>query len=448
MIDDREALSRSPAHDLALDCVEAGIETGHPERAVQRTCSVDGDALRVDGETYDLTDYDRILVLGAGKATAGLVRALRDLLGDRIDGGVVALPEAADLGPIEAVAAGHPTPDAGSREAADRLLDYAETADADTLVLAPISGGGSALLAAPARGLTFDALRAVTDALVGSGASIAEVNAVRKHCSAVKGGRLARALEPATVVGLLVSDVVGDDPSVIASGPLSPDPTTYADALAVLDRYGIDAPAVRDHLDAGRRGDREETPGVGDTAFDRVHTHILAGGRTAVDAAVEVAREWDVTPLVLSTRIRGEAREAALTQVAVAEEILDAGRPVEPPAVVLSGGETTVTVETGDESSATGRSSAGGPNLEFALAAALELPKETVLASVDTDGHDGSTDAAGALVDGETLTDPAAAREALDRHDSLTLLRESGALVETGQTGTNVNDLRALVVGL
>ncbi|WP_255197297.1 glycerate kinase type-2 family protein [Halorarius litoreus] len=437
---DREALGRSPAHALALDCIDAGIDAASPERAVAAALTLDGDILHVADDAYDLTDYDRVLVLGAGKATAGLVGALHDLLGDRIDGGCVAVPDPVDL-PVESVVAGHPTPDSGSHEAATRILAIAQDADDRTLVLAPISGGGSALLAAPVDGLAFDALREVTDALVASGASIDEINAVRKHCSAIKGGRLAQALAPATVVGLLVSDVVGDDPAVVASGPLTPDPTTYADARDVLDRYDIDVPAVRDHLNAGVRGEREETPNPGDESFETVTTHVIASGRTAVDAAETLARDRGYTPLVLSTRIRGEAREAARTQVAVAEEILDSGRPVEPPAVVLSGGETTVTVR-GDGT--------GGPNLEFALAAALELPDEAILASVDTDGRDGSTDAAGAIVDSETVAtadDRRAARAALSRNDALGYLRERSVDIEGGPTGTNVNDLRVLIVG-
>jgi hydroxypyruvate reductase len=435
---DREALARSPAHELALDCVDAGLDAARPERAVADACDRDGGVLDVRGDRYDLADYDRVLVLGAGKATGGLVAALREVLCDRIDDGCVALPESTDCGPVEVVVAGHPTPDAGSQTAADRVLELAREADERTLVLAPISGGGSALLAAPAEGLDFEALRGVTDALVASGASIDEINAVRKHCSAIKGGRLARVLAPATVVGLLVSDVVGDDPSVVASGPLAPDPTTFEEALDVLDRYDVDAPAVREHLAAGASGEREETPKPGDAAFDRVTLHVVANGRTAVDAAATVARGRGYTPLVLSTRIRGEAREAARTQVAVAEEALASGDPVEPPAVVLSGGETTVTVR-GDGD--------GGPNLEFALAAALEVPEATVLASVDTDGHDGSTAAAGGLVDATTVDDVAAAREALDRNDALGYLRARDATIETGATGTNVNDLRVLVVG-
>lgn len=435
---DRVALDRSPAHSLALDCVEAGIDAARPERAVADACAFDGEVLTVQDDRYDLSAYDRVLVLGAGKATAGLVRALRDLLGDRIDGGVVAVPGAADLGPVEAVVAEHPTPDAGSVAAGERVLELADAADDRTLVLAPVSGGGSALLAAPTDGLDLDALRDVPDALLASGARIEAVNAVRKHCSRVKGGRLAAALAPATVVGLLVSDVVGDDPSIIASGPLAPDPTTYADARDVLDRHDVDAPAVRGHLRAGTRGDQPETPAPGDAVFDRVALHVVVNGRTAVDAAAAVARDRGYEPFVLSSHVRGEAREAARFHVAVAEEALASSDPVEPPAVLLSGGETTVTVR-GDGT--------GGPNMEFALAAALEVPDEVVVASVDTDGRDGSTDAAGALVDSGMVDDRTAAREALADNDALGYLRERDAVVETGATGTNVNDLRVLVVG-
>ncbi|WP_255148673.1 glycerate kinase type-2 family protein [Halorarius halobius] len=428
---------RSPTHAVARDCIAAGIDAARPERAVADACRLDGETLVVRENRYDLPEFDRVLVVGAGKATAGLVRALRDLLGDRIAGGVVAVPEAAALAPVDAVVAGHPTPDAGSREAADRTLELAASADDRTLVLAALSGGGSALLAAPAPGLPFDALREVTDALLAAGAPIDEVNAVRKHCSAVKGGRLAREFAPATVVALLVSDVVGDDPAVVASGPLAPDSTTYADALAVLDRYGIDAPAVREHLQAGVDGDREETPKPGDPAFDRVNTYVLAGGRTAVDAAASVARDRGYAPLVLSTRIEGEAREAGRFHAAVAAEARASGDPVDPPAVLLSGGETTVTVRGEGK---------GGPNLEFALAAALDVPEGVVAASVDTDGRDGSTGAAGAVVDAETVDDVAAARAALADNDALGYLSEREVLVETGATGTNVNDLRVLVV--
>jgi len=248
------------------------------------------------------------------------------------------------------------------------------------------------------------------------------------------------------VVGLLVSDVVGDDPGTIASGPFAPDTTTYADALDALDRFDVDVPdEVREHLEAGARaagGDSEgpdETPGPGDPAFEHVDTHTLLTSRVAVDAAAGVARERGYAPLVLSTRMRGEARECALAHVACAEEALATGDPVDPPAVVLSGGEVTVTVRGDGE---------GGPNMEFALAAALDLPAGTALASVDTDGDDGGTDAAGALVDPGTLDGPderEAARDALADNDAYPFFEARDALLRV-ESATNVNDLRALAV--
>lgn len=313
------------------------------------------------------------------------------------------------------------------------LLDL----DERTLVLVAVTGGASAVLPAPADGISLADLRETTDQLLESGAEIHDLNAVRKHLSTLKGGGLARLAAPATVVGLVLSDVVGNDLSVIASGPTAPDETTYDDALDVLDRFDLDVPrSVRTRLARGSAGDLPETPKPGDSVFERVTNHILADTFTALDAARDVAQERGYDTLVLSSRVRGEAREAAKTHVAVAEEVLATGNPLDAPAVVLSGGECTVTVR-GDGS--------GGPNLELCLAAAPELPDGAVLASIDSDGKDGGTDVAGAIVDAEAV----AARDAhaaLAKNDALPVLRDAGALVESGATGTNVNDLRVLVV--
>ena len=434
-----ERHARSPAHELALDCLAAGIEAARPERAVERHLSLDGTTLRVCGERHDLADYDRVLVLGGGKAAGGLASELEALLGDRIDGGAVVLDVPADLDRGEVHVGGHPVPDEGSVAGARRLLELAGTADERTLVLAPVTGGGSALLAAPVEGVSLEELRAVTESLLASGASIDEINAVRKHCSAIKGGGLARACGEATVVGLLVSDVVGDDPAVVASGPTAPDPSTFADARAVLERYGVDAPAsIRERIDRGVAGELGETPGPDDPVFGHVSNHVLVGGHTAIEAAREVAEERGYGTRLLSARLRGESTAAGLTHVAVAEEVLDTGEPVELPGVVLSGGETTVTL--GEDPGE------GGPNQELALRAAVELPEGAVLASIDTDGRDGGSDAAGALVDASTVEDADAARGALARNDAGTYLDSRGSLLRTGRTGTNVNDLRVLVV--
>jgi hydroxypyruvate reductase len=442
MFEARERHARSPAHETALACLSAGIEAAAPGRAVERAVSLDGDVLHVAGATYDLGSVDRVLVLGAGKATAALVRALEARLGDRLDGGCVVVDAPSDppLATVEATVGDHPVPGAGSVAGAERVLDLAETCDARTLVLAAFTGGGSALLAAPAAALALADLQEVTEPLLDAGADIEAVNAVRKHCSAVKGGRLAEACAPAPVVTLLVSDVVGDDPAVIASGPTVPDPTTFADALAVLDRYGVEAPAVRAHLERGRDGGVAETPTADDPAFDRTATHLLASGRTALEAAREAAEARGYTPCLLSASVEGEAREAGRFHAAVARETAERAEPVAPPAVVLSGGECTVTVR-GDGT--------GGPNGEFALGAALDrsgLPDGVVVGSVDTDGRDGSTDAAGALVDAETVEAPLEARAALAANDSHGYLDSRDALLRTGRSGTNVNDLRVVVV--
>lgn len=427
-------------HALARRCLDAGIAAAHPERVVADAVSLDGDILRVADATYDLADIDRVLVVGGGNAAGAVAAALERVLGGRIDGGLVVTDQPVGTTSIECVSGSHPRPNAAAVEGTRRVRDLLAGADERTLVLAVVTGGGSALLPAPAAGLSLADLRTTTDELLASGATIAETNAVRKHLSDSKGGRLALAAAPARTVVLALSDVVGDDLGTVASGPFAPDPTTYDDALGVVRRYDLALPAaVRERLEVGAAGERDETPDAGNPAFERVRSHVLADGYTAVRAAMEMADEAGFAPLLLSTRVRGEAREAARTHVAVAEEIRATGNPVEPPAVVVSGGETTVRL---GEAAGT-----GGPNTEFALSAALELmDAETVVAAVDTDGVDGNCDAAGASVDAETAADRRAAERALDGHDAATYLGEQGALVETGPTGTNVNDLRVVVV--
>ncbi|WP_254522807.1 glycerate kinase type-2 family protein [Natrinema caseinilyticum] len=450
MIENRDRLASSAARDVALECIEAGIEAGHPESVVREAVALEGEVLRVAGESYDLGDYDEVVVLGGGNAAAHVAAALEDLLGDRIDGGVIVTDDPAETERVSVREGDHPVPSergvAGTRD----LLERAGAVSDNALVLAAITGGGSALMPAPAGDLSLADLQATTDALLASGADIHEINAVRKHLSALKGGRLARRTAPATVVSLILSDVVGNDLSVVASGPVAPDESTYEDALSVLERYGIDAPdGAAARLERGAAGDIPETPGTDDPAFDRVTNHVVADGMTALRAASDAAADRGYDPLILSSRVRGEARDAATTHVAIAEEGRATETPVSPPAVLLSGGETTVTVR-GDGD--------GGPNQEFATSAALALggdgrdgtggenDREITVAAVDTDGIDGATDAAGALVDGTTVADPDAARTALAENDVYPYLEARNALIRTGPTGTNLNDLRVLVV--
>ncbi|PSP70215.1 glycerate kinase [Halobacteriales archaeon QH_9_66_26] len=414
MIGNADRLATTAARRVALDCIEAGIRAARPERIVAETIGVDDRTLVVDGTCYALDDYRKIVVLGGGNAAAHVASALEAELGDRIDGGIVVTDDPTGTERIDVLQGDHPTPSARGVESTTRVAEAAASAGEETLVLGVLTGGGSALLAAPAGEVTLTDLEITTRELLESGATIGEINAVRKHLSTVKGGLLARAASPATVVGLLLSDVVGDDPSTIASGPLTPDDSTY-------------------------EGERPETPRADDGAFDRIATHVIGSNYTALTAAAATARDRGYEPVILSTRVRGEARETAKTHVAIGEQVRATGDPVDPPAVLLSGGETTVTVS-GDGT--------GGPNHEFALSSALELHTTGVtVASVDTDGLDGATDAAGAIVDRTTVDGKrTAATRALAANDAAPVLGSADATIETGPTGTNVNDLRVVVV--
>jgi len=440
MFRDRDTISRTAAHETALACLEAGIDAANPSNVIpeQLTYDPSGDQLMVAGELYDLRDIEHIYVVGGGNAAGAIAQALEAVLGDAIDAGAVVTDVPRETETIETLRGDHPIPTERGVTHTAAMAEIAANAGEKDLVIAVIGGGGSALMPAPVEGVSLDDMQALTDELLRSGATIDEINAVRKHLSTLKGGQLARACAPAQVISLLFSDVVGDDPSVIASGPTVPDSTTYEMALDVIEQYDVPVSrAIRAHLDDGNAGDIPETPGPESDIFEHVSTHILANGMTAIEAAQETATKRGYRPLVLSSRMRGEARESALSHVAIAEECLASGQPVEPPAVLVSGGEVTVTVR-GDGT--------GGPNQEFAVRAASELPEGVVLGSVDTDGIDGPTDAAGALVDSETVSEPTRATDALETNDVYPFLDERDALLVTGETGTNVNDLRVLVV--
>ncbi|MCG5238271.1 glycerate kinase [Azospirillum doebereinerae] len=383
----------------------------------------------------------RTVVIGAGKAAAAMAKTVEDHWPGPLTGLVVTrydheLPTER----IEVVQASHPVPDAAGQDAAKRILEMVQGLTADDLVLCLISGGGSALLALPAPSVSLDDKRAVAKALLKSGADIAEMNCVRKHLSAIKGGRLAAAAHPARVVSLLVSDVPGDDPSVIASGPTVPDPTSFADARAILAKYGIaPPPSVAAHLE---RAD-DETPKPGDPRLAGAVTTIIATPQDALDAAAAVARDRGFTPVVLGDAIEGEARDVAKVHAGIARQIARRNQPVPAPAVILSGGETTVTVR------GNGR---GGRNVEFllALAVALDGHPGIFAAAFDTDGIDGTEDNAGALLRPDTLARAAAlgldAKAYLADNDGYSFFKALGDLVVTGPTRTNVNDFRVIVV--
>ncbi len=383
----------------------------------------------------------RTVVVGAGKAAAAMARAVEQAWPGPLEGLVVTrYGHAVPCRRIEVAEAGHPVPDQAGAAAARRILERVRGLGPDDLVLCLISGGGSSLLALPAPGLTLEDKQAVGRALLRSGAPIGAINVVRKHLSAIKGGRLAAAAAPAPLVTLAISDVPGDDPSLIASGPTVPDPSTFAEARAILARHGIEPPEpVRRHLAAAA----EETPKPGDPAFANARLELAARPQQSLEAAAELARRHGLTPLILSDRIEGEAREVARVLAAIALQAARFGQPAAPPCVLLSGGETTVTVR------GSGR---GGRNAELQLALAVALdghPAVWALAA-DTDGIDGSEDNAGALVAPDTLRratrrgiDPSAR---LADNDGYGFFEALGDLVVTGPTLTNVNDFRAVLV--
>jgi glycerate 2-kinase len=383
----------------------------------------------------------RTVVVGAGKASAAMARAVEEAWPGPLEGLVVTrYGHAVACHRIEIVEAAHPVPDAAGRDAAQRILQLVTGLGEDDLVLALISGGGSALSTLPAAGLTLEDKQAINGALLRSGASIDEINCVRKHLSAIKGGRLAAAAHPARLMALLISDVPGDDPSVIASGPTVADPTTFADAQAVLAKYGIAEPeAALAHLRSGA----EETPKPGDPRLARAETILVARPQRSLEAAAEVARRAGVMPVILGDAIEGEAREVAKVMAGIAAQVRRHGQPAAPPAVLLSGGETTVTVR------GHGR---GGRNAEFllALAIALDGAPGTHAIACDTDGVDGSEDNAGAILTDGTLARAAGlgldAKARLADNDGYGFFAELGDLVVTGPTLTNVNDFRAVLI--
>jgi glycerate 2-kinase len=428
---------------------DAALAAGDAGRLTRQALRREGACLHVGGRAFLLDRVRRVVAVGAGKASGAMAAAADDLLADIPLEGLVAVKArgAAEPRRIHVVEAGHPIPDARGEAAARAILELACAAGPEDLVLALISGGGSALAPAPVAGVTLAEKQAVTRLLLEAGATINELNAVRKHLSRLKGGQLARAAYPAPVVALLLSDVIGDPLDVIASGPTAGDPTSYGDALAVLDRFGLRArvpTAVRAHLEAGARGEVPETPKPGDPVLAGV-THVVIGNNgLVVEAAATEARRLGFAPCVLTRRLQGEAREAARVFAAVLDEAARSGSPVGRPGCLIAAGETTVTVR------GPGR---GGRCQEFALAAIGDLAamRDVVVLAAGTDGSDGPTDAAGALADPTSL--PRARARGLDpgrclaANDSYEFFRALGDLVVTGPTGSNLMDLYLGLLG-
>ena len=426
----------------------AGLDAVHGQNAVLRYCEMKEDCLVVDGTAFDLSRFEHIYVIGAGKASASMVAAVEMLMGTRIADGIVNVKygHLADVKQVRLIEAAHPVPDAAGQKGAEAILRLVSQATEKDLVLCLFSGGGSALLPLPVDGVTLEEKQEATRVLLACGASIHEVNAVRKHISKVKGGRLARAVFPATLVTFLLSDVVGDDLDVIASGPTVPDSSSFATCDRIFKKYGIAdrmPSSVINYIKKGCGGEIEDTPKPGDAVFQATYNVIVGSNTECILAAEKKAQELGYDTTILSTMIEGEAREVALVHCAIAKEIVHSGHPLRRPACVLSGGETTVTIH-GDGK--------GGRNQEFALAAAMGLEgvRGTVLLSAGTDGTDGPTDAAGAMVDGQTMD--RARKKGLEPHvflaknDAYHFFENLGELIITGPTDTNVMDIQILLV--
>jgi glycerate 2-kinase len=433
----------------ALDIFQAGLNAVDPMEAIFQHVKLRDQKLFIDNQCFDLRQYDRIFVAGAGKAVAPMARGLEDLLGGRITKGALVVKEGHGLGlkHISIFEGGHPVPDEKGVRGTEAVLSLTAEAGKGDLVICLISGGASALLIAPAGGISLADKQEATRLLLACGATIRELNTVRKHLSRSKGGNLARSAYPATLVSLILSDVVGDDPDVIGSGPTIPDASTFQQSEQILRGYSIwnRLPAsIRDHLQKGIRGEIEETPKAENVAFRHCGWALVGTNLQAITAAGREAERQGYRPLILSAKLEGEAREAAKVQAAVAKEILSSGNPIPPPACILLGGETTVTLQ--------GKGK-GGRCQEYALAAALALEKigRVVVLSAGTDGTDGPTDAAGAIADGATAgrarakgLDPV---DFLRRNDAYNFFRHLDDLVITGPTRTNVMDLYLMLIG-
>ena len=431
----------------ALNILCSAVEAVDPKEAVLRVLTSEKKAVFVKDLKID--EPSRIIVAGIGKASGRMAEAVEMVLGNRISEGIVIVPKGTKSGfklnRIRLVEASHPIPDESSIEASKRISSLLTGLEESDLVLVLISGGGSSLMTYPAEGLSLEDIQRVTSLLLKSGATIHELNTVRKHLSAIKGGQLARRAYPSQVISLILSDVVGDHLDVIASGPTSPDDTTFNDAYMILKKYGLleeSGESVRRRLEAGLKGEIPETPKTGDKTFRRVYNLVIGNNFIAAQAAKKEAENLGYNSILLSTRVEGEAKCVGMICAAIANEISSTGFPIRRPAAVILGGETTVKV--------LGKGK-GGRNQELALSAAMKLDAyQCVIAALATDGVDGPTDAAGAIIDSYTIKRAREAKlspeEYISNNDSNAFFSTLGDTILTGPTGTNVNDILIILV--
>jgi len=436
------------ARALALRSLECALNAVDSKQMVKSKVSLKDSILNVDEHSFDLRAFKNVYVVGGGKASGPMAEALEEILGNRITAGIVNVPYGSKhkTRVIELHEASHPLPDDAGVEGTRRMLEIAEQAEKDDLVICLISGGGSSLMPSSQSSISIEDKRELTQALLKSGATIREINTVRKHISDFKGGWLAKKAYPATLVSLILSDVVGDQLDFIASGPTVPDSATFVDSRKVLEKHGlwdIAPSSVRKVLSEGEKGLIAETPKVGDSAFEKVYNVIIGNNRSAILAACECLKSAGLNTFLLTLPLEGEARNVGTMLAAVAREILASGNLVPKPLAIIAGGETTVTV--------TGKG-LGGRNQELALSAALNLRdvNAVVVASLSTDGVDGPTDAAGAVVDEKSLERAAKLKlnpeEYLAENDSYRFFSKLGDLIFTGPTGTNVNDISLIII--
>jgi len=436
------------ARAFALGSLEYALNAVDPKQMVKSKVSLEVSHLRVDGYSFDMRKFQNVYVVGGGKASGSMAEALEEILGKRITEGIVNVPhgDEHETGVIKLRGSSHPVPDGAGVEGTRRMLAIAGQAEENDLIICLISGGGSSLMPLPRGDVSLEDKQELTSALLRSGATVSEVNTVRKHISDSKGGWLAKRGYPATILNLVLSDVVGDALDAIASGPTVPDSTTFADAREVLEKYGLwesSPSSVRKVLSDGESGLIPETPKADDPAFERVYSVLVGNNRCAGLAACRYLKSERLNTLLLTTSLEGEARCVGTVLASVAHEVLVSGNPVSRPAGIVAGGETTVTV--------LGKG-VGGRNQELVLSAAMKLKgvDAVAAASLSTDGVDGPTDAAGAIADGKTLARAArfglSPEEYLAKNDSYHFFSKLGDLILSGPTGTNVNDISVIVV--
>jgi len=433
----------------AIEIFKAGLAAVEPKAAIGKYVSLQNNRLIVESREYALDNFNNVYVVGAGKAGASMAAGIESILGDRITGGIINVKygHAERLQTIQIVEAAHPVPDEAGMAGTKKMIKMLAAAGERDLVICLLSGGGSALLPLPVEGISLVEKQRTTQRLLACGASINEINAVRKHISAVKGGQLARCVSPATLITLILSDVIGDPLDVIASGPTVPDSSTYGDVAAIFTKYDISAalpPTVVVHIEKGQQGLCAETPKPGDKIFNRTQNLIIASNTEAITASRSSAVELGYNTMILSSFIEGETRDVARVHAAILKEIIHYSQPLATPACIISGGETTVTIR------GVGK---GGRNQEFVLAAALDIAglHPVAILSAGTDGTDGPTDAAGAICDGNSIGRAEnmnlSAGWFLDNNDSYNFFRKLEDLIITGPTNTNVMDLRIMLVG-